>query len=237
MPVPPSRSGYTFSGWNTKPDGSGTLFNEDTVVTASLTVYAPSLTYNGTNFTYDLGGLSLTGTDQAGDPWDLSGETIIWAVNSGLATVSGNTLTITGSGIVEVIARVGTVTSNVLSLIINQGQSSVIGLYTLTPLEDPGYQTGATMDGIPTMTVNSGISGFKYFGVQVNPVIAHNGQEVVVFVHLINNVQLSINATKADFDVVQSAQAGFNVGPGDMVKIYIVDDLTNRIDINPIIMM
>ena len=40
LPVPPTRSGYTFAGWNTQPDGSGTVFNETTVVTGDITVYA-----------------------------------------------------------------------------------------------------------------------------------------------------------------------------------------------------
>lgn len=40
MIADPSRSGYTFSGWNTRQDGKGTSFDKSTVVTDSLTVYA-----------------------------------------------------------------------------------------------------------------------------------------------------------------------------------------------------
>ena len=40
MPVDPTRSGYTFTGWNTKLDGTGTAVTKDTVVTGSLTAYA-----------------------------------------------------------------------------------------------------------------------------------------------------------------------------------------------------
>ena len=36
----PTRSGYTFTGWNTQADGQGTVFNKDTVVNGTLTVYA-----------------------------------------------------------------------------------------------------------------------------------------------------------------------------------------------------
>lgn len=36
----PTRDGYTFLGWNTAADGSGTAFTAETVVTESLTVYA-----------------------------------------------------------------------------------------------------------------------------------------------------------------------------------------------------
>ncbi|MEG2421450.1 MAG: S-layer homology domain-containing protein, partial [Oscillospiraceae bacterium] len=36
----PTRTGYTFMGWNTAENGSGTAFTDKTPVTASLTVYA-----------------------------------------------------------------------------------------------------------------------------------------------------------------------------------------------------
>lgn len=40
LPTPPKRADYTFTGWNTKADGSGTEFTKDTDVTANITVYA-----------------------------------------------------------------------------------------------------------------------------------------------------------------------------------------------------
>jgi hypothetical protein len=113
-------------------------------------------------------------------------------------------------------------------------QQNSTGKYTVAPVEDDSvYEVGATTDGINTMTVKTGISGLKYFGTVITPVVEHEGQEAVIFVHLRNGVQLSLNVTKAEFDVVDNAQAGFNVEPGDMVKVYIVDGLTNAVDFNP----
>ncbi len=108
--------------------------------------------------------------------------------------------------------------------------------YTVTPVDDAAYIIGTNPDGISIMTVNSGVSGIKYFAVQVTPVIEHEGMESVVFTHLRNNTQFSLNATKADFDTVDAAQAGFNVLPSDIVKAYIVDELTNAEDSNPTIL-
>jgi uncharacterized repeat protein (TIGR02543 family) len=105
--------------------------------------------------------------------------------------------------------------------------------YTVTPDTDEAYQNGTTTDGLTIMTVNSGVTGLKYFGVQITPVTEHSGQEAVVFVHLRDSVQLSINVTKADFDLVGIAQSGFNVQSGDIVKVFIVDDLTNDVNFNP----
>ena len=105
--------------------------------------------------------------------------------------------------------------------------------YTVTPVEDASvYEVGET-GGIKTMTVKAGVIGLKYFGTQLTPVTAHEGKEVVVFVHLRGGVQLSLNVTKADFDFVNMAQAGFNVEAGDIVKVFIVDNLTNDTDFNP----
>jgi uncharacterized repeat protein (TIGR02543 family) len=105
--------------------------------------------------------------------------------------------------------------------------------YTVTAETDEAYQNGTTADGLTIMTVNTGVTGLKYFGVQITPVTEHSGQEAVVFVHLRDSVQLSINVTKADFDLVGSAQSGFNVQPGDIIKVFIVDDLTNDVSFNP----
>lgn len=40
LPAPPTRSGYTFNGWNTQADGRGTVFTATTPVAAPITVYA-----------------------------------------------------------------------------------------------------------------------------------------------------------------------------------------------------
>ena len=40
MPDDPTRAGYTFKGWNTRANGSGTAFDKDTPVTEDITVYA-----------------------------------------------------------------------------------------------------------------------------------------------------------------------------------------------------
>ena len=40
LPAPPTRSGYDFTGWNTKSDGTGDAFTVDTLVEQDITVYA-----------------------------------------------------------------------------------------------------------------------------------------------------------------------------------------------------
>jgi hypothetical protein len=108
--------------------------------------------------------------------------------------------------------------------------------YTVTTAEDTAvYEVGET-GGVKTMTVKTGVTGMKYFSVQVTPVRAHEGQEAVVFVHLRDGVQLSINVTSADFDLVGWAQSGFDVQPGDTVRVYVVDDLTNDVGVNPVLL-
>ncbi len=106
--------------------------------------------------------------------------------------------------------------------------------YTVAPVESVSvYEVGETEDGIKTMTVKIGVTGLKYFGTLITPVIEHGGEEAVVFTHLRDGIQSSLNVTKADFDLVGEAQSGFNVEAGDMVKVFIVDDLTNDVDHNP----
>jgi uncharacterized repeat protein (TIGR02543 family) len=40
LPVPPTRTGYGFVGWNSRADGSGSAFTASTTVSADITVYA-----------------------------------------------------------------------------------------------------------------------------------------------------------------------------------------------------
>ncbi len=109
-------------------------------------------------------------------------------------------------------------------------------VYNIAPEPDGAYTVGTTSDGTSTMTINDGVTGFKYFTVGIEPVVSNNGKETVVFTHLRNGSQMGLNATRADFDVVDSAQAGFNVQPGDVIKAYIVDELTNSTEQNPVIL-
>ncbi|TEB08063.1 Alkaline phosphatase precursor [Pelotomaculum schinkii] len=120
---------------------------------------------------------------------------------------------------------------------INKGDITEPGpVYRLSSQPDPAYTAGTTPDGINTMTVDDGVTGFKYFAVSITPVISHSGNETVVFTHFRNGSQLALNATRADFDQVEIAQAGFNVQPGDVIKVYIVDNLTNDTGVNPVIL-
>lgn len=46
-------------------------------------------------------------------------------------------------------------------------------------------------------------------------------------------VQIGISYVKADFDVVDNAGAAFNVKPGDIIKVYIVDNISSDATQNP----
>jgi DMSO/TMAO reductase YedYZ molybdopterin-dependent catalytic subunit len=111
-------------------------------------------------------------------------------------------------------------------------------IYTVTPEDDVAYTIGETAQGITTMTVNDGMIGLKYFTVGITSEIPHSGYETAVFTHLRNEAQLAISAIRADFDQenVDFAQAGFNVRPGDVIKVYLVDELNNSQDHNPVIL-
>lgn len=160
--------------------------------------------------------------------WD-SGNPEYDATKAGTYTFSG---TLTNLPVSVINPEDITVTINVT---VEQGSSQQTPVYTVTPVADSAYTPGKTVDGINTMTVKDIISGFMYFAVDITPVIPHSGNEATVFTHLRNGAQLSINVTKADFDQVNSAQAGFNVQQNDLVKVYIADDLTNDTNKNPVI--
>jgi 3',5'-cyclic AMP phosphodiesterase CpdA len=154
-------------------------------------------------------------------------------------TQSSNTLTSTlGAALLSLCTDLNPSDNNAfINLINGDFQPLQIGnpVYKLVPVANNAYEIGDALDGIKTMTIKSGFSGFKYFEDLITPVTPNDGEEAVVFVHLRKGVQIGINATKADFDVVQTAKAGFNILPGDVIKSYVVDDLTNEVNRNPVI--
>lgn len=152
---------------------------------------------------------------------------------AGAVTIDKSVFT-NAKGYVILVKATGYTDASVTQTMTNPAASEP-PVYTLTPTTDSAYTNGATPDGIKTMTVNSGINGLKYFVVSISPVKAHDGQETVVFVHLRNGLQLELNATKADLDMVNTAAAGFNVLEGDLIKVYVIDNLTNSVDFNPTI--
>ncbi|MGI6307780.1 MAG: hemoblobin-interacting domain-containing protein [Dethiobacteria bacterium] len=119
---------------------------------------------------------------------------------------------------------------------LNEAEEPGTPPYNLVPVEDAVYTIGETADGIKTMTVNPNQTGLKYFTVTVEPIEPHEGTETVVFTHLEDDIQLQLNALVADFDEISAAKAGFNVNPSDVIKVYIVDRLTNDPNYNPLVL-
>jgi hypothetical protein len=189
-------------------------------------IRAGQVTTDGNGIVYIMGNAGMK-YYPAGPAYDYIAKELDYVSNYEVININGDTFTLTARDAGGQVIDSYTITKQPVT-----GKA----VYSITPLADAAYLAGAAPDGIKTMTVNSGVSGMKYFGVQVTPVTAHSGPEAVVFVHLRNGVQDSLNITKADFDVVHTAQAGFNVQYGDVVKAYVVDDLTNAVNFNPTIL-
>ncbi|MEQ8175829.1 MAG: fibronectin type III domain-containing protein [Syntrophomonadaceae bacterium] len=117
------------------------------------------------------------------------------------------------------------------------GETPVVtGQYNVIPLDDRAYTKGKTDSGIDTMTVNQGVSGLQNYTVNISPVTAHEGNETAVFVQLRDGLQINMDAVVADFESVNSATAGFNVQAGDVIKVFIVDELSNAANLNPYVL-
>lgn len=108
--------------------------------------------------------------------------------------------------------------------------------YQLKPYVSPLYENGVTLDGVQMMTLNRGVTGNTEFVVDVKSVKEHIGEETIIFVHLRNGIQIGLNRVKDDFDQKSIAKTTFTVREGDIVKVYMVDDLNARLDINPLVL-
>ncbi|WP_372637381.1 S-layer homology domain-containing protein [Cohnella sp.] len=103
LPAPPTRTGYAFAGWNTQPNGSGTGFDETTVVSGDVTVYA-MWSLNPPHAPANL--RASPGNGQASLAWDSVTSAVYYSLYIGtasgaydplpLTTVTGATYTATG---------------------------------------------------------------------------------------------------------------------------------------------
>ncbi len=107
------------------------------------------------------------------------------------------------------------------------------GGYIITPETNPNFTWDYGTGGLPTLTVSSGITGFKTFSVSITPYEGHAGSEALLFVHMRDKVMISIAANFADYDTIGTGKAAFNVKPGDIIMVYIVDDIGSDASLNP----
>jgi hypothetical protein len=101
------------------------------------------------------------------------------------------------------------------------------------PTADAAYTAGMADGFIPPMTVNDGVSGFTFFSADISAVLGHGGEETAAYVHLRGGVQVGMSFGTADFEYVSHIGAGFNVQAGDIIKVYLVDRLSNSASSNP----
>ncbi|SPF49314.1 hypothetical protein SBF1_4480003 [Candidatus Desulfosporosinus infrequens] len=173
---------------------------------------------SGASISLSISGTAYTGTADGTGAWSITVP----------ALVSGNTITVTA------LAAGDTVSAQTTATV--QAGSSTTGIYTITPTTDSAYYLNSKTNGIDTITVNSGVSGLKYFTANITTITPHTGGEKVIFEQLRGGAQINLNATGADFNTVNSATAGFNVQAHDVIKVYIVDDLTNATNFNPTVL-
>ena len=173
------------------------------------------------------------------EPENATNRNITWSTgDAAVATVDEETGLVTavseGEATITVTTEDGNFTDSITVTVLpaeDEGPK-----YDIIPEEDSIYTIGETEDGIKTMTVNDNQTGLNYFTVSIESIEPHEGTETVIFAHIRDGVQLQLNALEADFDEVSAAKAGFNVKPGDVIKVYIVDKLTNDSDLNPIML-
>lgn len=164
---------------------------------------------------------SINGGADSSRMTDASGYLYLW-LPSGNAVVAANE----GDNYYKAEGTIVTANSNTLTAAVVQ-KPCANGAYIVESDGDTAYTYSYTNDGIPTLTVNSGVTGFKYFAVNISDFKGHAGAETCVFVQIRNGQQITFCFLNADFDTVSTAGAGFNVRPGDVIEVYLVDSLSN----------
>jgi len=159
--------------------------------------------------------------------WSAEGLPAVLTLDENTGMITGTpTLADTGTYSVKMTVSDGSATATAtFTLTINEGCGN--GAYLIESDGDGAYTGSYTDDGIPTLTVNDGVTGFTYFRVNISTVTGHTGTETCVFVQTRSGTQIAFSFLTVDFDTVSKAGAGFNVKPGDVIEVYLVDSLSN----------
>jgi len=191
------------------------------------------ITFNDANWRYYISGIKVNETVLASYQYEISAGDI--KIDADVFTAPGNyTITVlapTAPGVLDAstYAKPYSYDDAVVE------QTIVSPVYSVTVTADAAYTAGES-DSIKNMTVNSGINGFKYFTVSTTPVNTYAEDVVAVFTQFRDGVQIGISAVSVSCDNAANAKAGFNVQAGDIIYVYIVDDLTNDTTRNPVIL-
>jgi uncharacterized repeat protein (TIGR02543 family) len=247
----PTRQSYTFQGYFTAVNGGGEQYynadmssakdwdlTSDTVLYAYWTESSP-LNITTTDLPAGTLGESYSGTVTAsgGDgsnSWYANGLPGGLSIERDTGAISGRpNETGTFSVKVTVYDAESRKAEQTYSLVVSAPSGT--GRYEIAPDTDSAY-TVSTVDGLTTLTINSGYSGFRFIEVSVAANIAHEGTEVVIFTQKRDGVQIGYSFNKADYDSTGYAGAGFNVQEGDIIKIFIVDELSNSPGSNPLLL-
>ena len=182
------------------------------------------------------GAYSVTMAAEGGDGsfvWSATGLPSTFSLDSATGILSGTPVDGEGTYSVTITATDGnTVTGDKsYTLVVQKGCGN--GAYLIVSDGNTAYTGSYTDKGIPTLTVNDGVSGFTYFRVNITTVTGHAGEEVCLFVHIRNEKQIGFSFVVGNFDGLSGTGAAFNVQAGDVIMVYIVDELTNGAASNP----
>ncbi|MBD2847443.1 choice-of-anchor I family protein [Paenibacillus sp. IB182496] len=109
--------------------------------------------------------------------------------------------------------------------------------FAVTGIADEAHYAVTREQGKVQMTVNEDVSGLVTFGASVSAIAGHEGNETVVFTLRRGGEQLALSAVRGDLDSgTLTPQAQFNVQAGDVVEVYVVDELTNDPERQPVVL-
>jgi uncharacterized repeat protein (TIGR02543 family) len=148
LPAAPTRSNYTFRGWNTKADGTGSPFTEATLVLDNITVYAQWMV------DYDIS-LDQTGPftfPVAAEGYEAPQAKSVTITNTGAKATGNLTVALTGTGMASFILSKTSISS------IAAGGNADFTVVPETGLAEGAYTATVTVSGGNDITAAFGVS-------------------------------------------------------------------------------
>lgn len=147
-----------------------------------------------------------------------------FSIDSDTGLISGiSNIPVNQKIIVTVVDGLGSTESKTMTLEILKATGG--GAYHITPEVTSGVTFEITEAGTPQYVVTGDVTGLNFYPVSIRAVGGHVGEETVTFVQYRDGVQVGMTFMIMDIDGGVTLGGGFNVEPGDIIKILILDKL------------
>ncbi len=192
FPTAPTRTGYTFSGWNTAADGGGTVVTTTMIVTGDITVYAKwTPTSSGSGSASGSGGSGGSGSSNTPQT------TVTGSKATTTASVSADSNGTAQATITQ--SQMNNATAKAIAASKEQGSASSVEIQVMAPANTKTLETlipaaavtALTEENVESLTIASPVASVTFGASALHTISSAAASDVTIAVASVDKTSLS----------------------------------------------